>query len=364
VPAIESATITAFFLFDVAEDIDLAALQREIGGGSAEARFLPRSGAPSYFKYSVPPLLVDGDLVGLPGIEGFRSRLKFFDYGVLSLALTRPFSGEWPELIALGQRYIENEELERRAQEACRAVVKQWAQALARARENWLAEDYLVFSVTSFATPTSAADLLAHRSEEIALLLSGERRALSRQEQESVISNRLSYFADDLVVPTWNAAFVHDTEAGAQAALEIFEFANSQLLEFRYYDDLLDYELVRIYSQLQKRRRFDTIFGRGYIKAAHQLHALFIDVNEITDRTQNALKMVGDIYAARLFHLTASRLGLSTWKASVEEKLETLDDIYRFAVEQVAIARGQLLELTIVAILIFELALFFMGIMT
>ena len=144
-------------------------------------------------------------------------------------------------------------------------------------------------------------------------------------------------------MPTWNTALVYDTEAGVQAALEIFEYANSQLLQFRYYDDLLDSELVRIYSQLQKRRRFDTVFGRGYIRAAHQLHALFIDVNEITDRTQNALKMVGDIYAARLFHLTASRLGLATWKASVEEKLETLDDIYRFAVEQVAIARGQLL---------------------
>jgi len=51
-------------------------------------------------------------------------------------------------------------------------------------------------------------------------------------------------------------------------------------------------------------------------------------------------------------------------KASVEEKLETLDDIYRFAVEQVSIARGQLLELTIVGILVFELILFFMGIMT
>ena len=74
--------------------------------------------------------------------------------------------------------------------------------------------------------------------------------------------------------------------------------------------------------------------------------------------------MVGDVYAARLFHLAASRLGLATWKASVEEKLETLDDIYRFAVEQIAIARGQLLELTIIAILIFELVLFFMGIMT
>ena len=57
-PAIDSATITAFFLFDVADEFDLAALQNEIGGGAAKARFVPKSGAPSYFKYAVPPLLV------------------------------------------------------------------------------------------------------------------------------------------------------------------------------------------------------------------------------------------------------------------------------------------------------------------
>ena len=59
----------------------------------------------------------------------------------------------------------------------------------------------------------------------------------------------------------------------------------------------------------------------------------------------------------------AARLGLVRWKQSVEEKLETLDDIYRFAVEQVAISRGQFLELTIILILVLELVLFFLGIM-
>jgi hypothetical protein len=218
--------------------------------------------------------------------------------------------------------------------------------------------------VTGLETRTTAEELLARHSEEIALLLRGERQALSRQEQEEVLRNRLSYLADDLAVPTWNAAFVYDTEAGANAALEIFEFANSQLLEFRYYDELLDVELARIYAQLQHQHWYETLAGRGYIHAAHQLHALFIDVTEITDRTQNALKMVGDIYAARLFNLAAARLGLASWKASVEDKLETLDDIYRFAVEQVGILRGHFLELTIILILILELVLFFMGIMT
>ena len=47
----------------------------------------------------------------------------------------------------------------------------------------------------------------------------------------------------------------------------------------------------------------------------------------------------------------------------MREKLKTLDDIYRFAVEQTAMARGELMELTIVLILVLELVLFFLGVM-
>ena len=68
-----------------------------------------------------------------------------------------------------------------------------------------------------------------------------------------MLAHQISYLADDLVVPTWNAAFVYDTPAGAQAALEILEFANSQLLEFRHYDELLDDELASIYERCSGR---------------------------------------------------------------------------------------------------------------
>ena len=50
------------------------------------------------------------------------------------------------------------------------------------------------------------------------------------------------------MIPTWNAAFVYDTEADAQAPLELLEYANSQLLQFRAYDGLLDRQLARIYA--------------------------------------------------------------------------------------------------------------------
>jgi hypothetical protein len=193
--------------------------------------------------------------------------------------------------------------------------------------------------------------------------LRGEREPLSRQEREEVLRHRISYLEHDLLVPTWNAAFVYDNESGAQAASEIVEFANSQLLEFRYYDNLLARELARIYADLQTPAWFKGWGGRRYTRAAQQVHALFIDVNELTDRAENALRVAGDIYTARVLTLTGARLGLDQWKANVQEKLKTLDDIYRFAVEQTGMARGEALEVMIVLILIFELVLFFMGIM-
>ena len=362
-PEVQAATVTALYLFDVADQIDLASLRLAFGGGAASARLAPKSAAPSYLQYTSPPVVVDGDLLGIGEIDGFRLRVKFFDYGVMSLALSRACTGQWADLMAFSQRYIDNEPLEQQAEASCRRIVARVAGSMRGTRAQLLTEDYLVVAVTALERPLSAEGLLAAHGEDIARMLRGERQRLSQQEREEILKSRLSYLEDDLAVPTWNAAFFYDTDAGVQAALEIVEFANSQLLEFRYYDQLLDVELGRIYAQLQRRHWWDSLAGRGSIRAAHQLHSLFIDVNEITDQTQNALKMVGDIYAARLFRLTATRLGVDVWKASVEDKLAALNDIYGFAVEQVGIARGHLLELTIVLILILELVLFFMGIM-
>jgi hypothetical protein len=360
---IRSGAIAALYLFDVAEQIDLSRLRDALGGG-ATARLSTKSAQPGNLQYQVPPLVFEGEAAGLAQIEGLQARLKFFDYGVVSLALTRPFAGTWDELVATSQRYIESARLEEAAEEAVRQTVERCGAAMTRPRATFLSEDYLIIAVHELAAPLEAEALLAERGSQVAQMLRGESTPLSREEQEEVLRHRLSYFANDLVIPTWNAAFVYDTETGAAEALELFEFTNSQLLEFRYYDALLDAELARIYPELQKTGWWHNLLGSGASRAASQVHSLFIDVNEITDRTDNAIKIVGDIYAARVLALAALRLGLARWRESVEDKLETLDDIYRFAVEQVSISRGQFLEIAIILILVFELVLFFLGIMT
>jgi hypothetical protein len=361
-PAIRAGHATVYYLYDVAEAIDLQRVRSLIGGAVA-AKLSPKPATPPYVQYQQPPLAVDGDVVGMSDIRGFRVRFKIFDYGVISVALTAPLPSTWQELLARGLEWQEDPKLPLESDACCRRLLNELRPAITAAREAFVTEDYLVFAVTSLENVPSAETLLAAHGAEIAQLLRGEREPLSVQERDEILRHRISYFATDLVVPTWNAAFVYDTEAGVLAALEILEFANSQLLEFRYYDGLLDAEMRRIYAQLQGEPLLHSWFGRRYTRAARQVHSLFIDVNELTDKTENALKIAGDIYAARLFALVAARLGLDHWKANVREKLKTLDDIYRFAVEQTAMGRGEFLEATIVLILVFELVLFFMGIM-
>jgi hypothetical protein len=356
-----SGHITAFFLFDVAEAIDLAGVRHALGTGS-ETRLIPKPTTPPYVQYRQPPIAIDGQTVAMAATDGFSVRFKTFDYGVISVALTRPIVGTWSDWLTQGLACHENVALARSAVRLTEALVERIAGAITKPRRELLAEDYLVFTVTGSGSG-STEQLVAERGGTIAQLLRGERSPLSPEERDEVLRHRISYFTDDLVIPTWSSAFIRDTESGAQGALEILEFANSQLLEFRYYDQLLDAELERIYPQLQRGGWLYNWLARRYSRAVRQVHSLFIDVNELTDRTENALKIVGDVYAARLFALAAARLGLDQWKASVREKLRTLEDIYRFAAEQTSMARGEFLELTVVVILVLELVLLLAGVM-
>jgi hypothetical protein len=359
-PDAVAGTATAFFLYDVGDAIALDHV-RALIETSAPAQLTKVTA--SNIQYQQPPVIIDGAALGTSAADDFKCRIKAFDYGVVSVALTRRLPDTWPALLVEGLALHDTATAATTAERLCRAFVDRVAPAVERPRATFLSEDYFVFTVTDAASTPGADELIARHGQAIAQLLRAEQAPLSTQERDEVLRHRISYLANDLVVPTWNAAFIYDTEASAQGTMELLEYANSQLLQFRYYDQLLDTELARIYAQLQAHGWGRPWRGRRYTRAAQNLHSLFIDVNELTDKTENALKIAGDVYFARVFAMAASRLGLDQWKANVREKLQTLDEIYRFTVEQTAMARGEFLELTIVAILVLELVLLFTGVM-
>jgi hypothetical protein len=358
-----SGTISSFVLYDVGDAIDLGQVVALVGSAQAEP-LRPKAAVPHYVQYQQPPVTIDSRVIEAPDVDGFRARFKVFDYGVVSVGFSKAFSGTWDGLLDAVLAVHDSSVLASAAEESCRRLMERLRPAGTGLRSTFLAEDYLVVALTTPSPAVSSTALIQDHGVVIAQLLRGERNTLSEQERNDVLRNRISYLETDLLIPTWNGAFICDNEAGIRGTVELLEFVNSQLLQFRYYDRLLDDQLQGIYGQLQQARWGRAWLGRRYTRAAHQVHALFIDVTDLTARTENALNVAGDTYAARVLALTGARLGLDEWKASVREKLHTLDAIYRFAVERTAMARGEFLEATVVAILVLELVLLFFGVMT
>ena len=112
--------VTALFLFDIADAIDLDAVRRQVA--AAPAALSTKPAAPAYLQYAQPPIVIDGATIGTAEAHGFRVRFKTFDYGVVSVALTRPLPTAWPDLLEAGIGWHDSGLLIADAEALCRRV--------------------------------------------------------------------------------------------------------------------------------------------------------------------------------------------------------------------------------------------------
>lgn len=342
----------ALLLFDVAEEIDLEAVSGQFGeqAGRSPGFRLP---APQYVRFERPPVILAGEAVRLESGEDFTYTLKFFDYGVVSVELTHPFACDWPELLRLGQRLIGSADVERLAADLARRGVDPVKAALRKAGRPWMTEDYYVFHLRSVDGVRESAGLLHRYGSELAQLVRGETAGLSDLERQEVLRGHMSYYPTDLLVAGWTAAVVFDNDEGADATVQLLEFANTQLLEFRFYDDVLTGVLRDAYKALESRRGW--LSRWRYAKDAELLNELRLDVTGITERADNALKFIGDMFYARAYRLAAERVGVNDYRRLVDEKLKTAGELYEFMVNEFHHGRAFVLELAVVIILIIDL---------
>jgi hypothetical protein len=346
--------------FDVCEEIRLDVLRNLFSARTAEASFKK---APAYVRYQRPPVEETLEPLILESGERLAGEIKYYDYGVVSLELSLPFSGGWDTLVELSARWTSDTNFEKLALRIVKQKLERAAPALIKPYTgDFLQEDYFIFHVREIdGFPSATAnDLLAAQPNAVAQIVRGETCTLSDGERQEILQSRISYYPSDLAVIGWNAAFIYDTAAGAETAIQLLQYANSQLLEFRHYDELLTTELENVYDFLDAG-------GTGLwsrwrtARAAAKLHTVLLDVNELTERADNAIKFLSDMFSARLYKLCAAKVGVPDYKDLVKEKLQTAEDLYRFMVEQFNQSRAFVLELMVVVILIVELIYFFKG---
>jgi len=351
-------SVLVLIQFDVCEEIRLERLQQIFGARKLEHPPLKHP-APGYIRYERPPLVEPIEPLVLDSGERLEGKIKYYDYGVVSVVFELPFSGDWDTLIRLGSRWVWDVDFAGHASRIAREKLKRAAPALVKPYTDWLSEDYFIFHVRQLAGNPTAAELVASDGARLAQIVRGETVQLSEGERHEILQSRISYYTNDLTVIGWNAAFLYDSAAGAETAIQLLEYANSQLLEFRHYDELLTHELESVYAALDK--------GTGLLarwrlaRAATKLHTVLLDVAELTEHADNAIKFLSDMFSARLYKLAASKVGVPDYKDLVTQKVRTAEELYRFMVDQFNQSRAFFLELTVVVILVIELVWLFRG---
>jgi hypothetical protein len=358
---VREGRILAYRQLDVADEIDLVAAERLIRAGATRRGPLRGEAARSLVITS-PPLEV---ALGEREVEldrcgkrlTARVSAHLFDYGAVSMSFEFAIDPgtELGELVPVCDELYDSPELDRLARDLVPPLLKRLG-GIGREGPSWDGiETYTVIYVRGFEESPDAADVLA--SPALLSLIVGEppARRLSAGLRTDVLDHAQSYFADDLVVIDWDSAFVLEP-SGSQDVPDILELASTQLLELRYYDGLFDAELAHVHHELE-RAHSAGILRNPWALLGRRVTRRLVELTEFTERVDNALKVVGDFYLARVYESAVRRFHIRKWQESVDAKQALLAQAYGLVRDEIATRRSTALELIVILLIALEIAL-------
>lgn len=353
-PRVQRGAILAYRVYDAGETIALDQAERflpnahrlVLGGPLVEGLVVATR------PVEIP--LDDCTLDVLPGGEPVTARCsaRIFDFGAVSVLYEIPIAAgtALDDLVPLCDALYDSTVLDAHGAKHRGEITAALGTSITGVHRWEEAESYTIVFVEELAGATAAS--LA-TSETVAKLLLGEqsKRALAAGAREDVLRNAFSYLEDDLVVVDWNSALVIEP-SGSRVVPHVLELATSQLLEFRYYDGILDRELAEVYDEIERTPR---LFKNPFSRRTRDVLKRFMDLTEFTERVDNAIKSVGDFWLARVYLAAQRRFRVPEWRESVEAKLRLVERGYELLKGELEVSRTQLLELTVVVLILVEI---------
>jgi hypothetical protein len=227
-----------------------------------------------------------------------------------------------------------------------------------------LQESYLVIEIHEIrdaeGNQPTADELLASHGEELVQLIRGETVPFAPKSRDEALQVSLSYYSSDLIVIGSHGAVVYDKAEDAAAVTQVLEYAKMQLLEFRYYDLFMTRVLSEFYTALDRKR--NVLLSRWTLpREAQRFNTIRLDVMDLTERIDNAIKFVSDIYYARVYRLAATRMGVQDYRNLVDQKLDTFGELYDFMVDQFNETRSFVLEVLVAILAVLDVIFLFRG---
>jgi hypothetical protein len=172
---------------------------------------------------------------------------------------------------------------------------------------------------------------------------------------QEVSSQAISYYDNDLVLIGWNATFIYDQDY--RDTMNVLEFLNVELLEARYVDARLDRSLNECEASIRRPKAGLVPLRNPHKRLADDLAELRLESSLLSERVDNALKLIGDLYLASIHTAASKRFFLPEWEMVISRKLDIVDHLYKLTTDRIQASQAQTLEIIIILLILLEIVL-------
>jgi len=210
-----------------------------------------------------------------------------------------------------------------------------------------IAEEYSIYQTYDYKGNPETI-FLKNNEDKIANLLKSEKIDLDEKEIEYTLASKFKYGKSDLVIVDWDGAFVFDPSGEFDETIELLQIANYQMMRYRALAHKLDERMGRVNKLLEPAK----IKSQFSLWPAKEISAEFKEIIRVRSESisqfetlEGEITLIGDWYSARLYSMLSKKFKLESWRHVVKEKLESLEDIYSIASENLGMSKVQRLEL-------------------
>jgi len=350
--------ILVYRVFDVGDDIDLEMASRILEQSSSPLRFRLKRESRAMVIKNAPLLLSLGNWEHqfMGRTAQVESVGKLWHFGVFSICfgITLPDEMPWNLLIDYAA-FLENDTtLDQMARQKTHDLMVQISSVIKNRNVIFdFFEDYVVHFFQTIEGVEKNAMEIFQKANVHALILADtkDRDTLSEQVKGPIEESTFQYTVNDLAVIDWNSALVIEP-SGSMDVPDVIEFALCQLLEMRFYDDVLDDRLASLYDSIGKKKK--GFMSNLYSHLAEEAGEKYLEISELIENVENSMKVVGDFYLAKIFRSALKRFRFRDWQVSVDNKLSNLAEVSKLLHGEVSETRSTIMELIIIFLIAVE----------
>jgi hypothetical protein len=208
-------------------------------------------------------------------------------------------------------------------------------------------EEYRVYCIANYQGDPEV--FLTLHGERLVGLIKDERLPLDEEEVRTTLQANIKYGKDDLTIVDWDGAVLFDPHGDFDANIELIEIANFQLLRTRMSDHALDARLAHVAQMLRTTPTQSRFRRRDVRTLLREILRIRTDTVLEFQATELRIKLIGDWYAARVYALLAKKFHLDAWQASIQHKLDTLEDVSTMVAENFSVSFHTTLDFILIA---------------